>query len=197
MISHEYQCIFLHQRKCAGTSICCAFGVGWSLGSHDWNFMDGGVKSPEDSEFPSYFRFSIVRNPYDRFVSGWKYCDGTKDRPLLDVLKNLPRNDLDATPENDLNGSRVHDYVHVSRPQHDILFYEDGVMGVDFVMRFENLQADFDTVCQIVGKPKMILPHITKTDRLPYRHYFDGEPEAKRLLEEHFKRDFELFGYGY
>lgn len=197
MISHEYKCVFLHQRKCAGTSICCAFGVEWSPQNEDWDFMDGGVKSPDDSKFKSYFRFSVVRNPYDRFVSGWKYCNGTKDRSLLDVLHNLPRNDPDATKESDPYGERAHDYVHVTRPQYDILFYEDGTMGVDFVMRFENLQMDFDTICQIVGKPRMTLPHITSTDRFPYRRYFDDEPEAKRLLEEHFKRDFELFGYGY
>ena len=92
----------------------------------------------------------------------------------------------------------VHDYVHLTRPQHDILFYEDGTMGVDFVMRFENLQADFDTVCHLIGKPKMILPHVTSTEgRLPYHRYFDNEPEARHLLEEHFKKDFELFGYEY
>src|SRR5690349_24904 len=34
------------------------------------------------------FKFGVVRNPYDRFVSGWKYLHKTKNQPMHDVLQN-------------------------------------------------------------------------------------------------------------
>jgi hypothetical protein len=197
VICHEYRCIFIHQRKAAGTSICYAFDIPWAIDSVAWNFMDSGVRSNEHGQYPSYFHFSVVRNPYDRFISGWKYCKAAQDKSVLEVLQNLPTDDLSANRENDPNGRRSHDYVHITRPQYEIIFHEDGTFGVDFVIRFERLQADFNRVCNILGKPHVELFHANKQNRQPYHHYFDNEPEARRLLETHFKRDFELFDYEY
>jgi hypothetical protein len=41
MISHRYRCIFVHQRKCAGTSIIRAFGLGPE--HPDWHVANDGV----------------------------------------------------------------------------------------------------------------------------------------------------------
>lgn len=196
MISHEHRCIFIHQRKCAGASICLALGVPWSRTNPDWHFMNDGVNGSKALTAPPYFRFSIVRNPYDRFISGWKFCEreGSPVRSLIEVLRDLPRR---PTPLDDPDGAVVRDYVHVTRPQHEILFRRDESLGIDFLMRFENLQPDFDRVCSLVGKPRTVLPLVNKGDRLPYRRYFDPEPEARRLLEKHFQRDLELFDYHY
>src|SRR5439155_3241285 len=72
VICHAYNCIFVHQRKCAGISIIRAFGLDPSI--PDWHFMNDGALSAEYTLAPpGYFRFSVVRNPWDRFVSGWKY----------------------------------------------------------------------------------------------------------------------------
>ena len=81
MISHRFKRIFIHQRKCAGTSIIRSFGIDPS--SSDWHFMNDGVLAPEAVARPDqYLVFSIVRNPWDRFVSGWKYCPSTRDLNL-------------------------------------------------------------------------------------------------------------------
>lgn len=87
--------------------------------------------------------------------------------------------------------------VHVTQAQHERLLREDGKLGVDFIIRYERLQEDFDRVCEIIGKPKCSLRHENRTTRKTYRDYFDPEPEARELLERHFRRDFELFGYCY
>jgi hypothetical protein len=41
MISHRHRCIFVHQRKCAGTSILRAFGLGPE--HPDWHVANDGV----------------------------------------------------------------------------------------------------------------------------------------------------------
>ena len=202
MISHEHRCIFVHQRRCAGTSICCAMGVDWSYDNADWHFMDSGPCSYDgevaDQEYPLYFRFSIVRNPYDRFISGWTFCEshGTPHRSILEVLRDLPR---PPTDDDDPRGQVVRDWVHITRPQHEILLLPDGRLGVDYVMRYENLVADFAKVCNLMEIPQIPLPetHVNKESRDHYRTYFDTEPEAKKLLEDHFRRDLELWNYTY
>lgn len=180
MISHKYKCIFIHQRKCAGMSIVSTFGFDSS--DRESHFMNDGLLSPEYESAPAgYFRFSVVRNPWDRFVSGWKYLPATRDRSLRDVLTNLPR--------------EGRDYRHLTRPQHTILYDENGRLIVDYLMRFESLQHDFDEVCKIIGKPTRRLPQVNSTNRSPYIEYFDDE--TREMFQRHFGRDIELFGYEY
>jgi hypothetical protein len=58
------------------------------------------------------------------------------------VLANLP--------------SEGHDYRHLTRPQHTILYDEQGRLVVDYLIRFESLQQDFDRVCDLIGKPRRV-----------------------------------------
>ena len=178
MICHTYKCIFIHQLKCAGTSIIRAFDL--DLSNPDWHFMNDGVLSPEYKSAPAgYFRFSVIRNPWDRFVSGWKYLASTRQRSLPDVLARLPRKGAD--------------YRHLTRPQHTILYDEHGRLIVDYLIRFESLQQDFDRVCDIIGKPRRVLARDNPGDRTHYADYFDDDSRQKFL--RHFGRDVELFGY--
>jgi hypothetical protein len=180
MISTQYECIFIHQRKCAGMAIIAAFGL--LPGNPHSHYMNNGVLSPEYAQRPqNYFVFSVVRNPWDRFVSGWKYCDSTRQRALRDVLLDPPRTG--------------HDYRHVTRPQADILIDAQGRLATEFLMRYETLQQDFDFVCDRIGKPRIILSWVNVGVREDYHSYFDDESRA--LFERRFARDIETFGYHY
>lgn len=86
MISHEKKIIFIHIRKNAGSFFYSALKEKNSFFSdgllgRDWVFR---------SSYPEYITVAIVRNPWDRFVSGWRYCRSTRRRSLKEVLKNLP-----------------------------------------------------------------------------------------------------------
>lgn len=182
MISHAHRCIFTHQRKCAGTSIIRAFGL--APDNAAWHFMNDGVLSPEYARMPAgYYRFSVIRNPWERFISGWKYCSSTRHRALQEVLANLPR--------------EGHDYRHLTRPQHEILYEATGCLAVDFLIRFESLQQDFDRVCDLIGKPRCTLGRYNAGPPPPPARHTDGlNGEDRNLFLRHFGRDIELFGYG-
>ena len=87
MYSEHYNCIFVHQRKSGGTSIKTL------LPDATDEFSDG-ILDPnwyKDPRVSTSFKFTVVRNPWDKFVSGWKYLKSTRNRSLEDVLKNLPQ----------------------------------------------------------------------------------------------------------
>ena len=179
MISHEYECIFVHQQKCAGYSIISSFG--FEVSDPEWHFMNEGALSPEFKTAPAYFKFAVVRNPWDRFISGWKYLASTRERSLRDVLTELP--------------AAGKDFRHLTRPQYVTLYDQTGRLIVDYLIRFESLQDGFDEVCEIIGKRKRKLPHMNQTARDHYTKYFDDQ--TRELFLQHFARDVELFGYDY
>lgn len=186
MYSDRYRCIFIHQRKVAGTAIKLAFGVTKRTGlfnlrkNPEWNLYNDGVLSPEWRDRPDYFVFSAIRNPFDRLISAWRYLESTRDRPLLEVLQNPPR--------------EGHDYRHLTRPQVDTIRTEDGSMVTQFLLRYETLQSDFEMLSRIVGMGNAVLPIVNRSERVSdYRQYFDSETRA--IAERMFREDLEAFGY--
>lgn len=192
MVSHRYKCIFVHNPKAAGQSITKAF----EGGDHPQvDLADGtGIYQANTdawlgtiAKYPDYFSFAVVRNPWDRFVSGCSFCNSTKGRPLDDVLNNLPMPYVNST------GTRIyHDWFHITMTQYELL-YKDKKLIVDYLIRFEALQLGFDYVCDRVGKPRMELPHENATPHDPYQTYFT--PEALKKFEAHFGIDIRTFGY--
>jgi len=187
MISHAHRCIFVHQRKCAGSSIITSFG--FDLDSPNWHFANDGVLSPEWTAhgelIQSYFKFAVVRNPWDRFISGWKYCQSTCCRSLIDVLRRPP--------------AEGHDYRHLTRPQYVTLQGPDGKLAVDYLIRYEALEEGFREVCRRIGKPDDRLPRLNVGKRLffarrpAYQKIFDAR--ARELFEALFAEDIRRFGY--
>ncbi|OWV61705.1 hypothetical protein CDZ98_04160 [Mameliella alba] len=146
MISHEARCIFVHQKKAAGTSVKRVF-PDFELGSRNSSYLSDGLLSKEWNTAPEvreYFKFTIVRNPWDRFVSGWLYCKRTKHRPIKDVLRCLPQETISLRnvflPDQSMAARRAHAVEFGSRGARNLSWALKGVsaqrrdwLGHDFV----------------------------------------------------------------
>lgn len=181
MIDHQYRCIFIHQRKTAGSAIIQSFGI--SGDQPEWHYCNDGVLSPEWPERPKdYFVFAVVRNPFDRAVSSWRYLPEMRRLSLYKALKTCPKENYNL-------------YSHFTRPQIETLRAIDGRLVTDALVRFENLQADFDTICDRIGKPRVLLPRTNQTDRPDYVRAFDHS--SRQLAEKIFREDLIAFNYDF
>lgn len=85
-------------------------------------------------------------------------------------------------------------HSNVNRTSYYYLADHDGNILVDFVGRYERLQDDLRTACELAGLP--VPPKLTRGHRSahgPYQDYYDEE--TRELLTPFVKRDAELLDY--
>ena len=182
MIYHEHKCIFVHVPKTAGLSIATA--LGWCPQNTEVGNIHLTLKEYRDQNtfavFMDYFKFAIVRNPFDRLVSYYHY-----------FLQNA-RNKINP----DIN---FHDFIttgmnlYTSKPQMDFLTFEPKEIGkCDFIGRYENLENDWKIISKTLGIDKDLL-HINKSQHDNYKQYYT--PELKKWVYDKHLIDFETFNY--
>ena len=71
MINHEHKFLFLHLPKTGGTSINKFFNDKFDNNERD--FGHPYLSDYKCNNFDDYFKFTVVRNPYDRLVSAFFY----------------------------------------------------------------------------------------------------------------------------
>jgi Sulfotransferase family len=130
-----------------------------------------------------YFKFTFVRNPFDRFVS---YC------AFMTRQHGAFERDPQGTMRKILFEVRPVDHVHF-QPQYTLLTDADDALEMDFIGRVERMQDDYDAVCAKVGIPSRALDKVNSSKRGDYRQYYD-----QALIDgvtELYRRDLELFDY--
>lgn len=141
-----------------------------------------------ESVWDSYFKFSIVRNPYDRLISVfhmYKSAPMYADHPVRsydrfgDYVDALRRDPGSATDANRMSAS--------------ILDASDRSM-VDVILRYEQLQKDFESLRTRLRVPGVELPHENMTERRRgISEYYDAA--GRKVVYALYQRDFQAFGY--
>lgn len=199
MINHTFGCIFVHIPKTAGNSVNRVFGVDWE------NHKDLARYAAElpPALFASYYKFAIVRNPWERIFSDYNYQRKKSRDSKLFVCKDTGekrcfREWLEAALHDphryapDTWGGEVSSGIHRWSPQVDWLRV-NGEIAVDAIIRMESLDEGFREVCAALGRAPVALPHRNSRFHFPYAWYYDDA--AKRIVADTYAEDIELFGY--
>ncbi len=190
-----------------------------TTGSEDWGRRGLSVCTREalGASWDDLLRFAFVRNPWDRAVSSWKHVTRRHcgRRPFYrDCLRELRygrvgvflanagrhrRYPRDLSFESFLvmvrDGLLFGDALWHTTPQHVHLLDHAGEQTVEFVGRFEQLQADFDSLCDRLGIARVPLPHKNPSRRTNYKDHYDRT--CRQLVERIYRRDIEEFGYSF
>ncbi|MDU9005690.1 sulfotransferase family 2 domain-containing protein [Sedimentitalea todarodis] len=206
MISHAHKTVFVHIPKTGGQSVETVF-----LNDLDLAWRDRAVlllrqnanprMGPQKlahlyadeyvalghmlaEDFDRYLRFAIVRHPYERALSEFRYRAGAAAKRgqvlELDIFLNTEIKD---------------DYSDGSRhlvPQVRYVTDARGRVLVDRVLRFERLAQDIAPVFRKIFGRDRRLPHKNRS-----RVGLDARlsPVQADMLFERYRADFEAFGY--
>jgi len=198
LISEKYNFIFVHVQKTAGESIAMvlrehASDIKPLLSKHD--FALKGKKALGEEQWKKYYKFTFVRNPWDRLVSWYSMAvnNGPRNKLWEYILKNS-RNFEEFIKS---CTQTVHDYdgeKNCFTNQLDYLTDEKGNMIVDFVGRYENLKEDFKKICNVINLPLVELPHERhKSKHTHYSAYYTHE--MREIVAQRYAKDIEFFGY--
>ncbi len=214
MISHKHKFVFIHIPKTGGQSISDVLlkqhGMRWSLqGAIDGKFREFLIGPRKDNElgpeqlthltaeeylkfgyldkdrFKNYFKFSFVRNPWKRLVSEYFFY-GYNNKKSFD---NFIKNEVWKVRFNKTHNDKQR---HLEL-QYNFLFDKNDNCLVDFIGRSENLQKDFDKICDRIEIERVQLLRIGKIKHDSYIKYYNDQ--TKEIVAKKYKKDIEYFDY--
>jgi chondroitin 4-sulfotransferase 11 len=180
--------LFVWINKTAGLSVTQALGINKDLYNHYTAMELRGIIGT--GAFDKAYKFCFVRNPWDKVFSEfrfriWSYQNElTAEASFTEWVKaTYVRKD-----------PQFHDWPKMFLPQLEWITDEDGRLAVDFVGRFENLQEDFNTICDAIHIDRQVLSHENRSrETNSYRRHYDDE--TRSIVENIFKADITYFGY--
>ncbi len=134
-----------------------------------------------------YTKFSFTRNPFDRAVSDyfWRKRATGKDfsfAQFLDVLEH---------------GKDPQGIAHTQAVQNWDMMTIDGVMQMDFVGRYEQLQDDFGAITDQLGLGRLCLDVASKKfDKITDYGELYG-PDERKAVYALFEREIDHFKYAF
>lgn len=199
-------CLFIHIPKTGGTSI------GRTLfGDFEGNHMPIATYQMiyDRATFDRLFKFAVVRNPYDRLLSAYRFFRNGADRVSHSGMVDGSRSpELQAaTAAHDgfedfvlhwLTPAQARQHEHF-RPQHRFACAPNGVLRLDYVGRFETLDESFADIAARLGVDAALI-HDRRSRRVSDEEisYVDRyTPAMRSVVERIYDRDLRLFGYSF
>jgi hypothetical protein len=222
MIDHKRKFIFLHIPKCAGTSVGNFFINYFNYSKNDMSLFSDFNYYEYDSHrihfdelnkdiLNDYFVFTIIRNPYDRFVSEYRfnreldesnfdyYCENFEsiwDKKYNRLIK------LNSPPDKNIKeiADGVYNNIHrISQTDYLKGTYSDFINKINYVnkfVRFETIEEDMNYVFKNIGISNTKLPHLNSSNKLKSIHKdINMDEKNKEIIYDLYKDDFINFGY--
>jgi len=195
----ENRCIFVHVPKAAGISVAASLfgnlgGGHTSLGIYQLVFTK--------QEYDSFFKFTFVRNPWDRIFSAFHFLKkgGFNQYDRRWATEHLADySTFDEFVKKWVTRKNVLKYVHFVPQFRFVCLPEQAGPGVDFLGYFENLNEDFRYVQNRLNKDRgQALPHKNRTSsdrKLDFREHYNET--TRSIVADVYETDIRMFGYDF
>jgi chondroitin 4-sulfotransferase 11 len=200
MINHKYRAVFVRVARTASTTFEKTFKdqdaefvhVPAQDYPHDPNHLSAQHIMSATPETKNYFKFAVVRNPYDRLVSGYRY--------YCVWMKHFKNPHLQLT---------FSDFVHNIHEQWttERVKYTDQhtqTRGCDYIGRYETLRHSYEHVCsrmniapiELVDRNRTQTHWFTPMPRKQHDNYQDYyDSDTKKLATLMNEQDLHVFEY--
>ena len=137
-------------------------------------------------QFDEYFKFTIVRNPWDRAYSWYR---------------NIMRDEIHQKALNINSGCSFNEFINnhldnwALKPQIDWLKDENNNIQFDFIGKFEDLNETFYKIRSRFNIKDTELPITLYSGKNDFRKAYDNN--SKTIIAEHFASEIELFNYSF
>jgi Sulfotransferase family len=132
----------------------------------------------DEELFGSLKKIVCVRNPWDRCVSYYFSPHRGEVSWSEPMFEDFVRN-------------QIHPYSYYCSVEDQ---RDEPFECFDYIIRFENIESDFDHLCAELGLGRVLLPNLNVSKRQNYRTYF-GNPRLIDLVAEKFSVEIDHFGY--
>jgi len=187
------KCIFIHVPKVAGTSINHAI-YGRTLG----HYSALEIKSKFPKLFSDSFTFSLVRNPWDRLLSAYRFAKQGRTETM--GMKNSGQYQIPAFDSFEsfvlewLVNQNVDELDFVFQTQSRFLVGENGKLLPDYIGKLEDMEKDITNIETKLNRT-LNISHANKTSvSSNYRDAYKTQ-EMIDIVGSLYSKDIELFGY--
>lgn len=195
---------FVHINKNAGSSMGLSIGIREEGGPRKiFHMTSYQMKLIYGNEvFDDTFKFTVIRNPYDRFLSMYKFRKRTKQTGFKNAIPSLEDFFYEGFVGKSAKyrwgyqgGQHGEEWMFLN--QYDWIcnpLDKDQIM-VDKILKFENLQSDFDDMADHLKQPRIILPNSNSSNKKEkYLDFFQNEKFISDF-NQYYSKDFEYFKY--
>jgi hypothetical protein len=132
------QPIFIHIPKTGGTALEHCFKQAGLRINNLLHTPARFIKERFPDNYKDQFTFTIVRNPYARFLSACRY-NGVDDENIEELSSQIKGGNVDWC-----SNFSIHHYEHFFTQKHFITDFDNETIIVDYIGKFEDLQNVID-----------------------------------------------------
>lgn len=189
----DRKAIFVHIPKCAGVAVNRTL-FGNLAGGH--TTLDEYLNIFEPACINHYFKFTIVRNPWDRLVSAFFFLKngGMDKKDRAGFVKEFGHlTDFKSFVKIWVNKDNIWRW-HQFRPQFHYMLETREKIRLDFVAFLENIDLDFPRIARRMGLD-CSLPKSNSSDHGSYMDYYDDE--TANIVANAYAEDIRMLGYNF
>ena len=215
LLSNEHKFFFMHIPKTGGTSIRNALNQliqapqPYTEKDMERKHMSAFLLRDKIYDWDNLWKFTFIRNPYDRMVSYYTFYRMPRKVPYLHSTRKAA---IEMSFPEWVRWLKQKEFVRLGdhpprkipmwrRPQVDFI-YNNGIKLVDHICRYETLQDDYNYIANklklnqdpSIWKHHKVLRHDNRSNRLEdFRLYYDDE--SRSIVKWWFMRDIKEFNY--
>lgn len=192
--------IFIHIPKCGGTSLVTSFSpeikqliarpnkfsLKYMYGRNLQHATASKVRLLAPVRYARYYKFSLVRNPWDRMISeyNWRkqWDTNLANTNFINMLENIPK----------YRDKREPHFYQAS----DFIMDKNDNLLIDYLGYFENIDHEFEHICKQLNLDLTLARKNVSSNQSAEQlnKGFYGKV-ASELIKQHFPRDIANFGY--